>query len=88
MPSDHSSSDFADSTYDLRAQAIRARLYACLLGPHDEASGRLLAFADELETRAEATSALLSSPPLCSPELHRQAAAISGRTEEESCMAG
>jgi hypothetical protein len=33
-------------------------------------------------------SALLSSPPLCSPELHRQAAAISGRTEEESCMAG
>ena len=39
----------------MRAQAIRARLYACLLGPHDEASARLLAFADELETRADAT---------------------------------
>jgi hypothetical protein len=55
MPSDHSSSDFADTAYDMRAQAIRARLYACLLGPHDEASARLLAFADELETRADAT---------------------------------
>jgi hypothetical protein len=51
MPSDHLSPDFAD----LRAQADRARLYARLwLGPHDEASGRLLAFADELETRADA----------------------------------
>jgi hypothetical protein len=47
MPSDYSSSDFDDFAYDLRAQAIRARLYACLwLAPHDEASGRLLAFAD------------------------------------------
>ena len=56
MPSDHSSSDFDDSAYDLRAQAIRTRLYVCLwLEPHDEASERLLAFADELETRAEAT---------------------------------
>jgi hypothetical protein len=53
MPSDHSS-DFADSAYDMRAQAIRARLYACLLGPDDAASGRLLAFADELETKADA----------------------------------
>jgi hypothetical protein len=44
MPSDYSSSDFDDSAYGLRAQAIRARLYACLwLAPHDEASGRLLA---------------------------------------------
>ena len=55
MPSDHLSPDFADSVRDLRAQADRARLYARLwLGPHDEASGRLLAFADELETRADA----------------------------------
>ena len=55
MPSDHSSSDFDGSAYDLRARAIRARLYACLwLGPHDEAAGRLLALADELETRADA----------------------------------
>jgi hypothetical protein len=53
MPSDHSS-DFADSACDMRAQAIRARLYACLLGPDDAASGRLLAFADELETKADA----------------------------------
>jgi hypothetical protein len=54
MASDHLSFDFADPAYDLRAQEIRARLYACLLGPRDEASGRLLAFADELEIRADA----------------------------------
>ena len=55
MPSDHLSSDSADSAYDLRAQAIRVRLYVSLwLAPHDEASGRLLAFAQELETRADA----------------------------------
>ena len=53
MPSDYSSPDVADSALDLRVQAIRARLYACLLGP-DEASGRLLALADELEARADA----------------------------------
>jgi len=54
MPSYYSSSDFDDSAYDLRARAIRARLYACLLGPHDEASGRLIALADDLEARADA----------------------------------
>ena len=54
MPSDHSSSDFDDTAYDLRSQAIRARLYACLLGSQDKASERLLAFADYLETRADA----------------------------------
>jgi hypothetical protein len=54
MPSDHLSPDFIDSELDLRARAIRARLYACLIGPQDEASGRLLALADELETRADA----------------------------------
>ena len=55
MPSDHSPPDFAGSAGDLRAQADRARLYALIwLEPHDEASGRLLAFADELETRADA----------------------------------
>ena len=54
MPSDYSSPDVAGSALDLRARAIRARLYACLLGPHDDASGRLLALADELENRADA----------------------------------
>ena len=64
MPSDHSSSDFDDSAYDLRAQAIRARLYACLLGPQDEASGRLRAFADDLETRADAAERASIAPCL------------------------
>jgi hypothetical protein len=65
MPSDHSSSDFADSAYDMRAQAIRARLYGCLwLAPHDEASGRLLAFADELETKADAAERASITPCL------------------------
>jgi hypothetical protein len=63
MPSDHSSS--ADSAYELRARAIRARLYACLwLAPHDEASGRLLALADELETRADAVERIPLVPAL------------------------
>jgi hypothetical protein len=64
MPSDHSSSDFDDSAYDLRAQAIRARLYACLLGPQDEASGRLLAFADDLEAKADAGERAPIAPSL------------------------
>jgi hypothetical protein len=65
MPPDYSSSDFADSAYDMRAQAMRARLYACLwLAPHDEASGRLLAFADELETRADAAECAPIAPSL------------------------
>jgi hypothetical protein len=65
MPSDHSY-DFDDTAYNLRAQAIRARLYACLLGPHDEASGRLLALADDLETRADAAARdPLVPSPLC-----------------------
>ena len=59
MPSDYSSPDVADSALDLRVQAIRARLYACLLGPHDEASGRLLALADELEAADAAERAPL-----------------------------
>jgi hypothetical protein len=58
MPSDYSSPDVADSALDLRVQAIRARLYACLLGP-DEASGRLLALADELEAADAAERAPL-----------------------------
>jgi hypothetical protein len=64
MPSDHLSSDFDDSAYDLRARAIRARLYACLLGPHDAASGRLLAFAEDLEARAEAAERVSIVPSL------------------------
>jgi hypothetical protein len=65
MPLDHSSSDLYDTAYDLRAQAIRARLYACLwLEPHDEASGRLLAFADELETKADAAERASITPYL------------------------
>jgi hypothetical protein len=65
MPSDHSSSDLYDTAYDLRAKAIRARLYACLwLEPHDEASGRLLAFADELETKADAAERASLTPYL------------------------
>jgi hypothetical protein len=65
MPSDYSSSDFDDSAYGLRAQAIRARLYACLwLAPHDEASGRLLTFADELETKADAAERASITPYL------------------------
>jgi hypothetical protein len=64
MPSDHSSSDFEDAAYDLRGQAIRARLYACLLGPSDAASGRLLAFADDLEARAEAAERVSIVPSL------------------------
>ena len=64
MPSDHSSSDFEDTAYDLRDQAIRARLYACLLGPNDAASGRLLAFADDLEARAEAAERVSIVPSL------------------------
>jgi hypothetical protein len=64
MPSDHLSSDCADSAYDMRAQAIRARLYACLLGPQDEASERLLAFADDLETRADAAEHAPIAPSL------------------------
>jgi hypothetical protein len=83
MPSDHSSSDFADSAYDLRAQAIRARLYACLWGPQDEASGRLLALADELETRADAAERAPLVPALLLALASPTAAAISGRTEEE-----
>jgi hypothetical protein len=64
MPSDHSSSDFDDSAYDLRSRAIRARLYACLLGSQDAASGRLLAFADDLETRADAAERASIAPCL------------------------
>ncbi len=58
MPSDHSARDFAGSAADLRARANRARLYACMLG-HDEAAERLLAFADELEIRADAAERAL-----------------------------
>jgi hypothetical protein len=64
MPSDHSSSDFDDTAYDLRSQAIRARLYACLLGPQDKASERLLALADDLETRADAAERASIAPCL------------------------
>ena len=65
MASDHLSFDFADPAYDLRAQAIRTRLYVCLwLEPHDEASERLLAFADELETKADAAERACITPYL------------------------
>jgi hypothetical protein len=65
MPLDHLSSDLYATAYDLRAQAIRARLYACLwLAPHDEASGRLLTFADELETKADAAERASITPYL------------------------
>ena len=57
-------SDFDDTAYDLRSQAIRARLYACLLGPQDKASERLLALADDLETRADAAERASIAPCL------------------------
>ena len=61
-PTHHS--DFDDTAYDLRSQAIRARLYACLLGPQDKASERLLALADDLETRADAAERASIAPCL------------------------
>ena len=65
MPLDHLSSDLYATAYDLRAQAIRTRLYVCLwLEPHDEASERLLAFADELETKADAAERAFITPYL------------------------
>jgi hypothetical protein len=65
MPLDHSPSDLYDTAYDLRARAIRTRLYVCLwLEPHDEASERLLAFADELETKADAAERASITPYL------------------------
>ena len=83
MPADHSSSDFDDFVYDLRSQAIRARLYACLLGPQDEASERLLAFADDLETRADA-----AERASIAPLPYARLSFIDGRSDQRSDRGG
>ena len=54
MPLDHSSSDLYDTAYDFAPrQSGRVCMRACW-GRSDEASGRLIALADDLEARADA----------------------------------
>jgi hypothetical protein len=55
--------DLPESVFDLRHRANRARRHAAAL-MHDEAAGRLLDFAAELEARADTLEHLPGYDPM------------------------
>ena len=79
MPLDHSSSDLYYTAYDLRAQAIgRACMRACGWNLMLRRLDDCLPSRTSWKRKRMPQSERLSRPPLCSPELHRPAAAVWG----------